>query len=338
MRKNIFIKLLAVAGVALFVLIAYVVISSTSTTVAIVPNQSIKAGTLITSEMVDKISIPSNVPEGYITDASSVIGQKLRVSVEANQLLYINDVMTSWEELIEGEDIPDNYVITSILIPSERAIGGLITAGDTVDIFGLPNNSMVNMTSEDLREYLGQMGKYDYYGTEEGLNGFWVLSNVKILETDSTLSSLENSSISTITGSEDGQEGAYYIMALSYSDYQKLRLSEKYLSLWLSLVPKQNETEPPLYDEMRQSVIKMLQDSQNQPEEYLQYEIEDLEEDEKDKPLHEISNQNAIENNKGVEGNEENTSENEESTEDEESDGDSTDEDSEQVSTDGSKE
>ena len=214
----------------------------------------------------------------------------------------------------------------------------MITAGDTVDIFGLPNNSMVNMTSEDLREYLGQMGKYDYYGTEEGLNGFWVLSNVKILETDSTLSSLENSSISTITGSEDGQEGAYYIMALSYSDYQKLRLSEKYLSLWLSLVPKQNETEPPLYDEMRQSVIKMLQDSQNQPEEYLQYEIEDLEEDEKDKPLHEISNQNAIENNKGVEGNEENTSENEESTEDEESDGDSTDEDSEQVSTDGSKE
>lgn len=284
LRKNGFFKILVITGVLLFVVMAYIIIRSTSTLMAVVPNQNITAGTTITSDMLKEITVPTNTPTGYITDMSSLVGQKLRVDVNENQLLYINNVITSWEQLIDGEDIPDNYVITSILVPSERAVGGLITSGDSVDILGIPNSYYNSTDPETMKRYLGDVGTYDSYGAE-GINTYWVLANVKILETDSTLAAEENSSISNVTEADESTtaQGSYYIVALSYSDYQKLRLCEEYLDLWLSLVPSQNEENDPLYDQMRQNIVKMMQDAQHQSLEYILYGSEMLE-----IPLYEI--------------------------------------------------
>lgn len=262
-KGNKFFKILVICGVLLFALIAFIVVRATSTVTAIVPNQEISAGTRIDDSMLQSIQVPVNTPKGYITDKSSLLGQKLKVGVGENQLLYINDVMSSWDDFSDGESIPDDYVVTSIQLPSNRAVGGLITAGDTVDILGVPNSEYNTTSKETLNNYLGDISK-DAYGAN-GMNVYWVLSNVKILETDSTLSQSNQSSISSVTEDKNSSnEGSFYIVALSYDDYKKLRLSEQYLDLWMNISPAQNVENGPLLDAMRESTVKELQDAQAQ--------------------------------------------------------------------------
>lgn len=256
-------KILVVFGVLLFALIAFIVVRATATVNAVVPNQAISAGTKIDSSMLQTIEIPVNTPKGYITDISSVVGQKLKVSVGENQLLYINDIMLSWDDFSDGKTIPDDYIVTSIQLPSNRAVGGLITAGDTVDILGIPNSEYNTTSKETLNNYLGDISKSSYGAN--GMNVYWILSNVRILETDSTLSQSNESSISSVTNEKNSSnEGSFYIVALSYDDYKKLRLSEQYLDIWMNISPAQNESNDPLIDAMNESVIKELQDSQSQ--------------------------------------------------------------------------
>lgn len=261
--NKLFILLMA-AGIILFAVIAFILVRATSTVTAIVPNQEISAGTRIDNTMLKTIEVPVNTPQGYITDVSSLEGQKLKVSVSENQLLYVNDVMSSWEDFSDGTSIPDDYVVTSIQIPSNRAVGGMITAGDTVDILGVPNAEYKTTSKETLANYLGGISE-NAYGAE-GMNVYWVLANVKILETDSTLSTSNESSISTVTEEESSSsEGAFYIVALSYNDYKKVRLAEQYLDLWMSIAPEyNNENGEPMLDVMNQQDVKALDDAQAQ--------------------------------------------------------------------------
>lgn len=267
-KDNIFFKILIVCGILLFAIIAFLVIKSTSTVNAIVPNQKITVGLKIEKSMLKISAIPSNTPKGYITDMSTLVGQKLKVTVNENQFLYVTDVMSSWDDFNEGKAIPSDYIVTSIQLPSNRAVGGLITAGDTVDILGIPNDQYKTITKETLNNYLGAMSKNSYGA--QGINTYWILSNVKILETDSTLAQTNQSSISTVTQSKEGKssgssgEGNYYIVALSYNDYKKLRLSEQYLSLWMNISPAQNNENEPLLGDMQENVINELKNSANQ--------------------------------------------------------------------------
>lgn len=256
-------RVLFITGIIIFAVITYVIVRSTSTVVAVVPNKDIAAGTKIEASMIQTINVPVNTPKGYITDASSLIGQKLKVTVGSNQLLYINNVMSSWEDFSSGESIPADYVVTSIQIPQERAVGGLITAGDVIDILGVPNNNYITVDKVTMATYLGSVADKSYGA--EGINLYWVLSNVKVLETDSSLSESTDSSISVISTDENNStDGNYYIIALSYSDYQKLRLCEQYLNLWLDIAPTQNSVNPPLLDIMQGSVLSGLADSRTQ--------------------------------------------------------------------------
>lgn len=263
LKGNKFFTILVICGVLLFAVIAVVLVRATSTVTAIVPNQSISAGTKIDSTMLQTVQIPVNTPKGYITDKSTVLGQKLKVTVKENQLLYISDMMGGWEDFSDGEKIPEDYVVTSIQLPSNRAVGGLITAGDTVDILGVPTSEFNSVSKETMQNYLGEIAN-DAYGAD-GINVYWILSNVKILETDSTLSQNNESSISSVTEENKGtSEGSYYIVAVSYDDYKKLRLAEQYLNLWMNIAPSYNQENGPLLDAMRESTIKRLEDAQAQ--------------------------------------------------------------------------
>lgn len=263
-KGNKFFTLLVICGILLFSVIAFVVIKSTRTVSAVVPNQLIAAGTNVDETMLKTIQVPVNTPKGYLTDKSTILGQKIKVTVQEDQLLYSNDIMSSWDDLSDGESIPDDYVVTSIQIPANRAVGGLITAGDTVDILGIPNANYNTTSKETLNNYLGEISK-NYYGAE-GMNLYWVLSNVRILETDSSLSSSNDSAISAVTDENSGSssQGDFYIVALSYDDYQKVRLAEQYLDLWLSITPEYNAENGPMLDIMNSHIIKELQDSQTQ--------------------------------------------------------------------------
>lgn len=263
-KGNKMFTLLIICGILLFSIVAFVVIKSTRTVTAIVPNQLIAAGTNIDETMLKTVQVPVNTPKGYITDKSSILGQKIKVTVQENQLLYVNDIMSSWDDFSDGESIPDDYVVTSIQIPANRAVGGLITAGDSVDILGIPNANYSTTSKETLNNYLGDISKNSYGA--EGMNLYWVLANVRILETDSSLSSSNESAISAVTedGGGSSAEGDYYIVALSYDDYKKVRLAEQYLDLWMSITPEYNTENGPMLDVMNESIIKELQDSQAQ--------------------------------------------------------------------------
>ncbi len=262
-KVNKFFVLLVICGALLFGVIAFIVMKATATVTAIVPNQYLSAGTKIEESMITAIQVPANTPEGFITDKTSIVGQKMKVAADENQLLYVNDFMSSWDSFSDA-NIPDDYVITSLKIPSDRAVGGMITAGDTVDILGVPNSSYQTTTKDTMANYLGDISKNSYGA--DGINVYWVLSNVKILETDSTLSSSNDSSISTVTQDDNSgsSDGSYYIVALSYDDYKKVRLAENYLDFWMSIAPEVNNQDGSNLDLMGESVIKELEDSQKQ--------------------------------------------------------------------------
>lgn len=260
-KKNKFINLPVIIGIIIFVGIAFVVISSGSTVKAVVPNQQINAGTRVDKSMLKVIDIPSKTPGDFITDVKSLVGQKVKMTVEEDQLLYVNNVMSAWDDFSEGNDIPEDYIVTSMQIPANHAVGGLITIGDIVDVLGVPKSSYHSSSQDTMDNYLGEIAE-DSYGAD-GVNLYWILANVKILETDSTLSQSNESSISGVVG-EETSGGNYYIVALSYEDYEKLRLAEVYLDLWLNISPEQNAENGPLLDAMKNAVPKAIQDAQAQ--------------------------------------------------------------------------
>lgn len=259
--SGIFFKILIVAGIVLFGVIAFVIIDSKKTIPAVVPNQTISAGTTITENMLTVVGVPVDTPKGYITDKNSLIGQKSKVTVDPNQLLYVNMIMSSWDDFNDGQSIPDNYIVTALNIPQERAVGGLITVGDSIDLLGIPNSTYAKTTPLEMEDYLGDIAKNNY--GKKGINLYWVLANVKILETNSDLSSANESGISEVIGGS-GSGGSYYIVALSYSDYLKLKLAEQYLTLWANICPTGNSDFGPMLDLMNQNNITELSDSQTQ--------------------------------------------------------------------------
>lgn len=262
-RKNYFIIALILIGAILFGTVAFVVIRSTRTVNAVVPNQTITAGTRITNDMLTTIQVPVDTPSGYITDRSSLIGQKLKVNAEAGQFLYMSNVMIDWNDVVYGVSVPDDYIITALKIPNDHAVGGLITSGDTVDILGVPSANGVD-NPDDMSRVMGAAVEHGYGA--DGINVYWILANVKILETDSSLSNEDDSLLGTITDAASGgnSDGAYYIVALSYNDYQKVVLAQQYMDLWMNLSPVWNNDNKPLLDVMTYSEIQGLMDAQAQ--------------------------------------------------------------------------
>lgn len=261
-RKNWFVIALILIGAILFGIISFTVIRSNRTVNAVVPSSTIAAGETVTPDMLTVVQVPVNTPTGYITDRSTLIGHRLKVTVAKGQLLYMSDVMVSWDDVVYGVSVPDDYIITTINIPNDRAVGGLITVGDTVDILGVPTATSAGNTSIDMQRYLGKMAEHSYGA--DGIHVYWILANVKILQTDSSLSSKDDSLLSSITEESGNSKGSYYVVALSYSDYMKLILAQQYLDLWMNISPVWNNNNPPLLDVMQYSEIQDLLDSQAQ--------------------------------------------------------------------------
>jgi len=108
----------------------------------------------------DDVTVRNDVPldptnELAITDPSKVIGRILAVSVPADAMITTNMMASTatggqFSIIGPGETIaPDseNWRAVSITVPDERAVGGLITANATVDIFV---TATVNVPQEQL--------------------------------------------------------------------------------------------------------------------------------------------------------------------------------------------
>lgn len=243
-------------GVILMVVIAYVIISSNQTISVWVPNAPLSAGTKITESDIKSISIPAKTPGKYIKNKEMIIGYKLKSSVEEGQLLYSSNFLSSWESYNQDLEVPEDYIITSIQVPDSRAVGGLITAGDSIDVLGVSSDGKRAGFEEGSRS--GINGRDDI-----GVNVYYILSNIKVLNTNSSLSQAQEAGLSEVIaegGSTSG--GNYYVVALSYDDHKKLRQAEGILDLWLNIAPRQNEENPPLINQMTGQSFSDLHDAQ----------------------------------------------------------------------------
>lgn len=238
MKKNKSTILLVVLGVILIGIISFVVITANATIKVYVPKQTITTGTQITDEMLKQIDIPAKTPGNFIKDKTYIVGSKLKNTVDENQLFYASDFLSSWEKYNEDLTIPEDFAITAIQIEDSRAVGGLVTAGDKIDILGVTTNSVT--------------GWGNLITNGRKASATYILANVPVINTNSALSSSQDSAYAEVTG--QGSNGTYYIVALSYADLKKLRQAEAEFELWINLVPAQNEDNDPLIQQMLDSV------------------------------------------------------------------------------------
>lgn len=260
--------LIVILAVIVFFVVSYFIMISSKSVSAIVLKSGQEAGTVITKDMIQEVQVPIKTPVGYLRNESSIVGYKLKTSVEADQLLYESNFMSSWTNYSDSEKIPDDYVIASVSIPDERACGGIITAGDYIDILQVsPYQESGNTWTSR------QVTATEINGTgrsDTGTSVAYILSNVYVLNTNSSLSKSQESDLSVSQSenkkSSSSDEGSFYIFALSYDDYKKLRQAENVANakLWLNICPKQNQQEgkKPLIKQMIGQSYSFLHDAQ----------------------------------------------------------------------------
>lgn len=257
--KNKFLLFSIVGGVIVFSIIAYVLLSVTATTKAVVFNSDVVAGTTITDSMVTEIDVPKDTPGEFYKTKSSVVGERTTANISKGQLIYPNNLMSSMTVKSASDD-NSGFVTTTIKIPDDNALGGMLTAGDTVDISVVPKDGEVNNLAKALPGF----------SFDTSINGgvYFILSNVKILDSTTAVSSSNGTTMSATEKNDNGSaaktdaNSSYYLISLSYNDYKKLRIAEQYGTLYMSLVPKQNEENAPLLNEMSANVDGGLTDAQ----------------------------------------------------------------------------
>ena len=236
-------SIIIIAMVALiFGIIAYYILTVSKTKYAVVPAKNIEAGTTISEDMLKTIEVADSTPGDFINQTQTIIGQKTKNSVSADQLLYTSDFMSGWRDYQDSDDIPEDYTITSITIEDEKAAGGIITPGDHIDVYAVTKDN--NITSS---RWTGETAEVEEGRSTIG-NGLskvtYVLSNALVLNSTSSLSTAQESDTS-VSGKEgdSGVSGGSYVIALSYDDLKKLREIEgtEGVELWANICPAQNQ-------------------------------------------------------------------------------------------------
>lgn len=248
--------IIGIIGTVLVAVVSFLVFNSTRTTTAVMLASDQKAGTTITNDMVVVKEVPINTPGEFVHSKKEIVGYTLKNDVKKNEFIYLSSFLNNWEGFSSDKTIPKDYVVTSIAIPDAQAVGGLITAGDYVDVLGVSNRGVI----QSFNEANGLSLEYKNYAerNQDSTQVYYVLSNVKILNTNSALSRSQGSELSaTVNGGkkeagDSGDKKNYYIVALSYDDYKKLRQAEQVFDggLWLNIAPRQNRKNPPLIKQM----------------------------------------------------------------------------------------
>jgi Flp pilus assembly protein CpaB len=132
----------------------------------VVAAQIIPARTPIsaTALVLREIPLDSVTQVGIVTDPASLVGKVLAIPVAIGQPIYSNMIASSsgqsgFSILAPDETVaPDSeaWRAISLTIPDERAVAGLLVAGQTIDIFMTANVS-VPVTNEPVGVYYSDM-------------------------------------------------------------------------------------------------------------------------------------------------------------------------------------
>lgn len=104
------------------------------TVVVVVAAEDLAVGTRLSSDMLDQIRfLKSSLPQGYFPEVDALIGQVLITPAYAGQIILQNQI-GSVNEASPSSMVPPNHVAYALAIDPEWGVGGLLRAGDHIDI------------------------------------------------------------------------------------------------------------------------------------------------------------------------------------------------------------
>ena len=111
----------------------------------VVAATDIKAGTKITPDMLDIATLPTRaVVAGAITDKSAVVGLTTLYPLQKNDQISAATLGQSEQDLGFTNVIPPGMRAISIPVTESTMVGGLIVAGDHVDVTAVYNRTSAN--------------------------------------------------------------------------------------------------------------------------------------------------------------------------------------------------
>lgn len=242
-------------GILLTVIIAVILLTATATKKAIVLNSAASAGTTITEGMLKEIDVPKDTPGDFITSKKALVDERLAVRVEEGQLIYPSN-LTKSVEFKRSEN--SEFVNCTIKLDDDQAMGGLLAAGDVVDIGVIPKGNKVSTLAGALPEFNIAEGQLSY-----------IIANVTLMDTTTALSNEKGSAMSeAASASQDStssKNASYYMLSLSYRDYKILRAAEENGVIYMNMSPRNNEEYAPLLEKMKEAISGGLLDAAPDP-------------------------------------------------------------------------
>lgn len=146
LKNRIVIGILCIAVALLIGFVAVPALSGSQSKISVVRmTGSITAGTQITEEMVETVSVPDGIVSGCISNASSVVGKY------ANSDLYNGDYLTA-EKITDTLEKADSFsagtrkgkMVVSITLQSlASGVSGRLLPGDVVTVMAIPKSETI---------------------------------------------------------------------------------------------------------------------------------------------------------------------------------------------------
>lgn len=147
MRRSIylavFVLLSAVAGLFYY--------SHTRQSSAVIATRDLSVGTRIQDSDVAVRQInPASIPSGVLNASDQAIGQVVSSPILEGQFVDARQVAPSRNASLLGTglNVPAGYRIIGLPIAPAAAVGGVLKAGDRVDVMAIPNPSKATLVDE----------------------------------------------------------------------------------------------------------------------------------------------------------------------------------------------
>lgn len=212
--------IIAVVAVMVFVVMYFAFNSFLKKETYYVLNQDVTPKTVITEDMLDPIS----TSEGTAPPNAISLADVQNSTILTKYQLYAGDILTASaiggvQDLTNG--IPDNWVVTSITVPADDALSGLVKRGTYFDIMAIGTDAEGRKAAR------------------------YVFLNVLALDATVGAGSLNNADSINSSESYDGQTEQYFL-GMRPEDAAKLHaLKENGDKLKLVLSPNQNRYKKP---------------------------------------------------------------------------------------------
>lgn len=206
----------------------------------VVANVTIAPKTILKEEMLTaKDFLEDSVPPGSFSNVSELVGKPTKVAVNANEVVTVQKVYDSVNQIGFVGTIPPDCRAVSVHVNDVTGVAGFAKPGDRVDVMFVEKNEGVATTSVLLQDVLLLS-----INQNMGVN--------KNVEEDSATTAIDNPSLATFALRPDeglklisaSKLGEIYLMLRPFQSWTEYEVGEQYTMK--SIKSKVDETPPPV--------------------------------------------------------------------------------------------